>query len=122
MESHVPEAAGGKGTAALAGGAAADGGTSTWPSPARAWYCLGIFALALTINFLYRGILNLLIEPIKHDLGLTDVQMDHALTGLLGLATAMARSQVGLVRARAATDRDDNQWWQQVGPAWSQYR
>jgi len=50
-------------------------------------------------------------------IGLTDVQMDHALTGLLGLATAMARNQVGLVRARAATDRDDNQWWQQVGPA-----
>ncbi|QIV84482.1 TetR/AcrR family transcriptional regulator [Mycolicibacterium frederiksbergense] len=49
--------------------------------------------------------------------GLTDVQMDHALTGLLGLASAMARHQVGLVRARAASDRDDNQWWQQVGPA-----
>ncbi len=49
--------------------------------------------------------------------GLTDVQMDHALTGLLGLASAMARNQVGLQRARAASDRDDNQWWQQVGPA-----
>lgn len=50
-------------------------------------------------------------------IGLSDVQMDHALTGLLGLASAMARHQVGLQRARAATDRDDNQWWQQVGPA-----
>jgi AcrR family transcriptional regulator len=49
--------------------------------------------------------------------GLTDIQMDHALTGLLGLASAMARIQVGLARARAASDRDDNQWWQQVGPA-----
>lgn len=49
--------------------------------------------------------------------GLTDVQMDHALTGLLGLASAMARNQVGLNRARAASQRDDNQWWQQVGPA-----
>lgn len=50
-------------------------------------------------------------------LGLTDVQLDHALTGLLGLASAMARNQVGLERARAASDRDDNQWWQQVAPA-----
>lgn len=50
-------------------------------------------------------------------IGLTDVQMDHALTGLLGLASAMARNQVGLNRARSASHRDDNQWWQQVGPA-----
>lgn len=50
-------------------------------------------------------------------IGLSDVQMDHALTGLLGLASAMARHQVGLQRARAASNRDDNQWWQQVGPA-----
>lgn len=50
-------------------------------------------------------------------IGLTDVQMDHALTGLLGLAFAMARNQVGLQRARAAGDSDDNQWWQRVGPA-----
>ncbi len=50
-------------------------------------------------------------------IGLTDVQMDHALAGLLGLASAMARNQVGLERARAASFRDDNQWWQQVSPA-----
>ncbi len=50
-------------------------------------------------------------------IGLTDVQMDHALTGVLGLASAMARNQVGLQRARAASARDDNQWWQQVAPA-----
>lgn len=49
-------------------------------------------------------------------IGLTDVQMDHALTALLGLASAMARNQVGLERARATSDRDDHQWWQQVGP------
>lgn len=50
-------------------------------------------------------------------IGLTDVQMDHALTGLLGLASAMARNQVGLERARSTSDRDDNQWWRQVEPA-----
>ncbi len=50
-------------------------------------------------------------------IGLTDVQMDHALAGLLGLASAMARNQVGLERARAVSNRDDLQWWQQVSPA-----
>ena len=50
-------------------------------------------------------------------IGLTDVQMDHALSGLLGLAAALARNQVGLERARAVSSRDDNEWWQQVSPA-----
>jgi AcrR family transcriptional regulator len=50
-------------------------------------------------------------------IGLTDVEMDHALTGLLGLAFATARSQVGLERARVASTSDDNQWWERVGPA-----
>ncbi len=43
-----------------------------WPSPRRAWYAVAVFALALAINFLDRGILVLLIGPIKHDLGLSD--------------------------------------------------
>ncbi len=50
-------------------------------------------------------------------LGLSDVEMDHALTGLLGLAYASARAQVGLDRVRQATGRDDAEWWRQVGPA-----
>ncbi len=50
-------------------------------------------------------------------IGLTDVQMDHALTGLLGLGHAAARMQVGLDRAREASGRSDAEWWQQVGPA-----
>ena len=36
-------------------------------------------------------------------IGLADVQMDHVLTGLLGLASAMARNQVGLERARSSS-------------------
>ena len=49
--------------------------------------------------------------------GLSDVEMDHTLTGLLGLAHAAARAQVGLDRVRRASGRSDNEWWQQVGPA-----
>src|ERR1700731_1652682 len=45
-----------------------------WPSPRRAWYAVGVFGLALAINFLDRGILVLLIGPIKHDMQLSDTK------------------------------------------------
>src|SRR5215475_388599 len=46
-----------------------------WPSPARAWYAVFVFALTLMINMLDRGIVPLLIGPLKRDLGLSDTQM-----------------------------------------------
>jgi len=45
-----------------------------WPSPRRAWYAVGVFGLALAIHFLDRGILVLLIGPIKHDMQLSDTK------------------------------------------------
>jgi MFS family permease len=72
-----------------------------WPSPARAWYAVGIFALALTINFLDRGILNLLIEPVKRDLHLTDVQVSY----LVGLAFVLFYLILGLPVARLVDSR-----------------
>lgn len=49
--------------------------TAPYPPAGQAWYCVTVLALAVATNFLDRGILSLLVEPIKHDLGLTDVQM-----------------------------------------------
>jgi MFS family permease len=72
-----------------------------WPSPARAWYAVGIFALALTINFLDRGILNLLIEPVKRDLHLTDVQISY----LVGVAFVLFYVILGLPIARLVDSR-----------------
>src|SRR5215475_4360 len=46
-----------------------------WPSPRRAWYAVFVFALALMINFLDRGIVSLLVRPIKESLSLSDIQM-----------------------------------------------
>ncbi|HZD52794.1 MAG TPA: MFS transporter [Woeseiaceae bacterium] len=46
-----------------------------YPPTGQAWYCVAILALAVMVNFLDRGILALLVEPIKADLGLSDVQM-----------------------------------------------
>jgi hypothetical protein len=65
-------------TAAAAGQGVAQstgaGAEAPWPSPRRAWYAVGIFGLALAINFLDRGILVLLIGPIKHDMQLSDTK------------------------------------------------
>ena len=46
-----------------------------WPPARQAWYAVFVCSLALLVNFLDRGILNLLVEPIKADLHLSDVQI-----------------------------------------------
>lgn len=46
-----------------------------WPEPAKAWYAVGVFALALMFLFLDRGIISLLVGPIKADLDLSDFQI-----------------------------------------------
>lgn len=62
-----------------AGRAPADAGptppASDYPPLGQAYWALFIFALSLLVNSLDRGIINLLIEPIKRDLHLTDVQV-----------------------------------------------
>jgi MFS family permease len=54
---------------------ARDASSEPWPSPARAWYAVFVFALALMINILDRQIISLIVEPIKRDLSLSDTQM-----------------------------------------------
>src|SRR5215475_12233734 len=73
-----------------------------WPSPARAWYAVIIFALVLLINFLDRGIVGLLIPDIKTDLHLSDIQISY----LVGFAFIVIYVFVGLPVAR----------WADVGP------
>ncbi|HEU0173907.1 MAG TPA: MFS transporter [Blastocatellia bacterium] len=52
-----------------------DDTSEPWPSPSRAWYAVFVFALALMINMLDRGIVPMLIRPLKRDLGLSDWDM-----------------------------------------------
>ena len=75
--------------------------SAPWPRPRQAWYALTIFAAALTINFLDRGILNLLVEPIKRDLHLSDMQISL----VLGFAFACFYVILGLPIARLADSR-----------------
>lgn len=46
-----------------------------YPPVKQAYWALLVSALSLVVNTLDRGIINLLIEPIKRDLHLTDVQV-----------------------------------------------
>ena len=67
-----------------------------WPSRGRAWYAVFVFAVVLCVNFLDRGILPLLVVPIKRDLDLTDTQISL----LMGFAFVMFYVILGLPIAR----------------------
>lgn len=72
-----------------------------WPGRRQAWYAVGIFASALMVNFLDRGILTLLVEPIKRDLGLTDTRISL----LMGFAFVCFYVLLGLPIARLVDSR-----------------
>src|SRR5215475_13015295 len=72
-----------------------------WPSPSRAWYAVFVFSLALMINMLDRGIVSLLVGPIKRDLNLSDTQMGW----LMGPAFVIFYMILGLHIARMVDSR-----------------
>jgi predicted MFS family arabinose efflux permease len=67
-------------------------------SPAYKRYVLGTLALVYLLNFLDRGLIGLLLEPIKHDLHLSDTQLGF----LTGIAFALFYATLGLPLARWA--------------------
>jgi len=67
-----------------------------WPPPRQAWYSVFIFSVTLAVSFLDRGVLNLLVEPIKRDLGLSDTQVSL----LMGFAFIAFYLVLGLPVAR----------------------
>lgn len=74
----------------------ADRQEQAWPRPREAWYAVAIFALALMVNFLDRGILALLIQPIKNDLDLSDTEVSL----IIGFAFVIFYVFLGLPIAR----------------------
>ena len=46
-----------------------------WPSPACGWYVTFVLLIGFTFSFVDRQVLNLLVEPIRADLGLTDTEI-----------------------------------------------
>ena len=67
-----------------------------WPHPRTAWLAVCVFALALMFAELDRGVIQLLIEPIKHDFHLTDTQMSL----LLGLSVVVFYAFIGIPMSR----------------------
>ncbi|MEJ0061514.1 MAG: MFS transporter [Terricaulis sp.] len=44
-------------------------------SPFQQWYMVGVLTLLFTLSFIDRSALNIVVEPIRQDLQITDVQM-----------------------------------------------
>ena len=83
---------------------------AAYPPARQAWYCVFALALATMINFLDRGILTLLVEPIKHDLRLSDLQMSL----IMGFAFTFFYAVLGLPVARLV-DRKNRKLIMTVG-------
>ena len=73
-------------------------GNEDFPNPAYAWYVVGILTLAYIFSFIDRQILNLLVEPIRQDLDLSDTQISF----LQGIAFALFYTLMGIPIARLA--------------------
>ncbi|HWQ34134.1 MAG TPA: MFS transporter [Blastocatellia bacterium] len=50
-------------------------GEAPYPSVRYAWYVVGVLTLVYVFSFIDRQILNLLVSPIRRDLGISDTQM-----------------------------------------------
>lgn len=98
-----------------AAAASAAGAASDWPRPARAWYALVILTIGLMIATVDRGILTLLVAPIREHLGISDTQF----SVLHGWAFVSVYAILGLPIARLA-DRGSRRLIIGVGMAfWS---
>lgn len=70
-------------------------------SSAQAWYAVSVFALVLMMNFIDRGIINLMVEPMKRDLNITDTQISL----VMGFAFVLFQIIVGIPLARLIDTR-----------------
>lgn len=70
----------------------------TYPAPRVAWTVTAILTFGYLVSFIDRQILNLLVTPIKADLGVSDTQMGL----LIGLAFSVFYTGMGLVLGRLA--------------------
>jgi len=50
-----------------------------WPSKKYAWFFTTILLISYTVSFIDRAMINLLIDPIRSDLNLSDIQMGQIL-------------------------------------------
>src|SRR5437868_7111012 len=69
--------------------------------PAYAWYVVGVLTVAYVFSFIDRQILNLMVVPIKRDLGISDFYMGL----LMGPVFAIFYTLFGIPLGRLADTR-----------------
>lgn len=69
-----------------------------YPSTRYSWYVVTILTLTYAVSFIDRQIMALMIEPIRHDLGISDTQVSL----LIGLAFAIFYVLLGIPIGRLA--------------------
>ena len=91
------------GSSPLPGGRQSPGAAGAPPryGPARYWYVTLVLMLAYVVSYVDRSILTLLVEPIRRDMGFSDVQISL----LHGLAFALFYSLMGFPIGRIADRR-----------------
>jgi MFS family permease len=72
-----------------------------YPSAKYAWYVVGVLTLVYVFSFIDRQILNLLVRPIRRDLGISDTQMSL----LMGFSFAVFYTFFGIPLGRLADSR-----------------
>ena len=78
---------------------------AAYPPRSVGWYAVFVLVLLCLVSILDRFIITLLVDPIKRDLGISDVQF-----GMLhGLAFALTFSLFGLILGTLA-DRFSRRW------------
>ena len=77
-------------------------GEPPYPGEGYAWYVVGVLMVVYIFSFMDRQILNLLVDPIKEDLNLTDTQVSY----LGGLSFAVFYTVFGIPIGRLADSRN----------------
>lgn len=76
-----------------------------WPSPARAWGMVGLLFLAGVFSVIDRGVLAIVVDPVRQDIGIGDEQVA-LLQGLaFGLFYAVMGMPMGLLADRVSRKR-----------------
>lgn len=76
-----------------------------WPPLRQAYYAAWVLACVQMCAQLNNGVTSLLVEPVKRDLGLTDLQLSYA----LGFATVLFYVVIGIPAARLV-DQYSRKW------------
>ena len=84
--------------------------SSDYPKPGYAWYVVVLLTIAYVISFIDRQFINLVVEPIKADLDISDTQISL----LMGFAFGIFYTIMGIPLGRMS-DRYNRRWIITIG-------